>query len=249
MHAHETTLYGTVVMISLLTGIIITWFTIMVFRKQRKFFEIQRQRLLAEVLLLENERSRISRDLHDETGSQLQVSKIHLKLALAEGEDLTIHVERARIQVDEALKGLGRIAKNLTPKVLARHGLKAAVADYLNGFKELTVMDIRFEYAIQMSLSPETSLQLFRLLQELVQNAVKHSGGSQLLITFGEKRRHLFMICKDNGKGFDTSKQHEGLGLHHLRSRTAMLGGKLSCTSTPKKGTEYYLLLSKNKIK
>ena len=248
MHAHQTTIYGTVVIISLLTAIIIAGFATMVFRKQRKFSEIQRQRLLAEVLLLEKERSRISRDLHDETGSQLQVTILYLNLALTEKGSITKYLEMAHEQAKEAVKGLGRISKNLTPKVLERNGLQAAVNNFLANYKELPAMDICFEYLIQSSMAPQTSLHLFRILQELVQNALKHSGGTQLLVRFGEKRRHFFLICKDNGKGFDIKGHYKGLGLGHLQNRTAMLGGRMTCTSTIEKGTEYYLVIPKNKI-
>lgn len=245
MFQTQATLYSTVVIIILIAVLIIIFFAYIVLRKQKQFSRIQRKATLSEMLLLEKERTRISRDLHDETGSLLQSIKINIKMVMDHSANATTHLKTAGIQIDQAIDGLSDITRNLTPRTLDQKGFRIAMEDYLYPFIVKGEPLVEFEYRLKEEPVTETALQMYRIIQEMVQNTIKHARCNRMLILIAENEKYLFITCKDDGCGFDPAAVHKGLGLHHLKNRTALLGGKLRFKSTPEKGTEYYLKIPK----
>ncbi len=204
-------------------------------------FEKEKQ-LTASQALLEGEsaeRKRLARDLHDGLGGMLSVVKLNLinmkgNAILPESDVPAFH--NALEMLDGSIRELRRVAHNLMPESLMRYGLKAALTDFcrtidhvnLHFFGDEGRIDEKFEVAI------------FRVAQELVNNAIKHSGADQINVQLIQEKNRVNLVVQDNGAGFDTTtlQSEKTTGFRSIRSRVESLGGQLELSSFPGKGTE-----------
>jgi two-component system, NarL family, sensor kinase len=243
MDAFETTIYTAVLITSLVIGAIIAYFAVTIFRNHNRHFRLLRQYVLKEVELLERERARIAADLHDELGPILAVAQIHLDAIEVAGLEDEKHLKRAFENITVLNQRLSGIARNLTPKILVTKGLYSAIEDFLDQVKEVSSIKIEFGYSADRQPDVNISLHIYRIIQELVHNAVKHSGASFLQIKIAERKEKLYLSYLDDGKGISNDHLQQGskgLGLDSLQSRALMLGGKMSIYGDRKKGTEYF---------
>lgn len=239
MHAFETTIYYAILISSIVLGIVFGYFTITIFRTQRRHYKALQARFLAEINLLENERTRIARDLHDELGPLLSVIRIQTSVTNETAHDELR--EKACQNIDYVTERLGGIARNLTPGQLINKGLDVALQDFFDQYREVSPIRMVFRYEVKSFIDTDTGLHVYRMIQELVHNSVKHSGASEIDVHLKERKKKLYILCKDNGKGMGhemPAHQDKGIGLESLRSRTEMLGGKIHFHSTG--GTEYF---------
>lgn len=243
MDTFETTIYSAILITGVVIGIIILYFAVTIIRNHRKHFRMLSQNFLVEMELLEKERTRIARDLHDELGPILSVTQIHLHAAAGANEKDSMHLKKAGENISELAQRFGDIAKNLTPKILAAKGLRAALQEFFEQYDDTGFTKLEFIYQVNNELTAEVSLHIYRILQELVHNAMKHSGASRVIIQVKERKGKLYLYYRDDGIGFDVKdplKEVNGLGLSSIKSRVVMLNGKMSCESHVKKGTEYF---------
>jgi two-component system NarL family sensor kinase len=251
MDAYEATIYNAIIITVMVLGCIIIYFGVSVFRTQRKHIEIQRKNFLNEANLLEKERTRIARDLHDELGPLLSITRINLNNVPANTEQEARLLNKACNNINSLAERLGQIATNLTPSSLIKKGLHFALKDFIMDVEDVVRKDrtktemLRFEfiYQVEAEISAETSIHIFRLVQEIVHNTIKHSKGDHLLIHLKQRRLKLYLYCKDNGVGFpvkETLEKQKGIGLQSLQSRTGMLGGKMNVKSFSGEGTSYF---------
>jgi len=192
----------------------------------------------------EEERRRISRELHDDTAQVLiAVGRRLDRLAREMGEPkLVERVSSIREDVDAALVSVRRFSHNLRPSVLDDLGLMAA----LEQLAERSSPPARLEVAgTERRLSGEVELTLFRMVQEALGNVMKHAQASSVTVRleFREAQTHVWVL--DNGVGFDPSRLSElllegHLGLLGLRERVELLGGALEIVSEPGAGTEMH---------
>lgn len=211
--------------------------------KAQRISELEKEKqLTASQALLEGEsteRKRLARDLHDGLGGMLSVVKlnlIHMKgnAILPESDMPAFH--NALEMLDGSIRELRRVAHNLMPESLMRYGLKAALTDFcrtidhvnLHFFGDEGRIDEKFEVAI------------FRIAQELVNNAIKHSGANQINVQIIQEKTRVNLVVQDNGAGFETStlQPEKTTGIRSIRSRVTSLGGQLELSSFPGKGTE-----------
>jgi len=224
-------------------GTIILFFAYSVFRHQRKRFELQRRSFLAEVAVLEKERTRIATDLHDELGPLLAIAKYQIDHIEDISEDERAHLIKARSHIETVINRLGGIAVNLTPGTLVRKGLPDALKEFIEHYREVSGMNVRFQYQVNSPIPEYMSIHIYRIVQEVLHNAFKHAASSYIDVLLKEKNDTLYLFCKDNGKGFaydELIKQSKGLGLRSLKSRAEMLRGKMQCESKEGSGTEYF---------
>jgi signal transduction histidine kinase len=243
MDSFETTIYSAILISGAIIGIIILYFAITIIRNHRRHFRMLSQNFLAEMELLEKERNRIARDLHDELGPLLSVTQIHIHAAEGVGEKDNLHLKKAGENISELTQRFGGIAKNLTPKILAAKGLREALQEFLEQYNNTGFTKLEFSYQVSSVLTAEASLHIYRIIQELVHNAMKHSGAATVNIQVKERRGKLYLYYRDDGIGFDVKdplKEVNGLGLSSMKNRVVMLNGKMSCESEVKKGTEYF---------
>jgi signal transduction histidine kinase len=244
MYSIETSIYTAVLITGFVIGGLLIYFGITISRKQKKHFKMLSEHFLAEMERLEQERIRIARDLHDELGPILSVTQIHIDATSPDNAKDLSHLQKARDNIQILLERFGGIAHNLTPKVLITKGLNTALSDFFEQYREVTKIKFDYVYKVTAKIEANTALQIYRLIQEMSHNAVKHSGATEIGVLLLERKRKLYIQCKDNGTGMilgQHKNDEKGLGLESLRSRTEMLGGKIQVSSILKAGTEYFL--------
>lgn len=246
MDTQETNLYHAVLISCFVIGIIFLYFAIAMYRSNSKHFRLLRKYVLAEMELLEKERTRIACDLHDELGPVLATTRMQLKLAAKLQPAADHHLETAVENIKDVTERMGGIARNLTPKVLVTRGLRIALEDFVEQYNEGSKIDMQLRYSIHHQPEPFFALHLYRIVQELIHNAEKHSDAAHVLIQLKEQKKRIYLYYTDDGKGIkkeENSSSKTGLGLNSLESRAVVLGGKMHCKSMPGKGTSYFFEL------
>jgi signal transduction histidine kinase len=193
----------------------------------------------------EDQRRRLSRELHDEP---LQLF-LHLARRLeglggTPGLPSTVadSLEEARRQALGAATRLRTLARDLRPPALDELGLAAALSSLLTDVEDEAVLDATFKVTgTETRLAPEIELGVFRIVQEAVRNTLRHAGASQLLVTVGFQTDELALSVSDDGRGFvpdGLGKQDSAhLGLLGMHERSRLLGGRLKVRSVPGEGT------------
>jgi signal transduction histidine kinase len=203
---------------------------------------MHKDKIQAEIDTLENERRRIASDLHDELGPLLSAVKLQINnIETATGEDQLL-VAKSSGHIDSIIQKLREISNNLMPNTLLRKGLKNAVEELADTYKKLSALEIRFICEQEIRLDQNKEINIYRIVQEVLHNTIKHSGATLLLISLRKEENRVLLATSDNGKGFDyflKSKELKGLGLRNLQSRTEVMGGELVCNSQPGKGVTY----------
>jgi signal transduction histidine kinase len=114
-----------------------------------------------------------------------------------------------------------------------------AVEEYISKIEATGKLRIPFTHPDRVDLPTDTSIHVYRALQEVIHNCIKHAQASQVEIRMEQDDRLLKIWCRDNGKGFDYATASKGIGLNSLKNRTEILGGKMTLESKPGKGTAF----------
>lgn len=190
--------------------------------------------------LVEEERQRIAREIHDELGQQLTLAKLRLAaLRTGAGARMAAGLDEASATIDGAIRTLRRIATELRPAVLDALGLTAAVEWQARAFQERTGISVVVGRLEEMELGAATSIALFRILQEALTNVARHSQADQVRVALYREADEAVLEIEDNGIGMDRVSERlaSSLGLIGMRERAALLGGSLTITSAPGEGT------------
>ena len=208
--------------------------------------QLERQRAQAVLEAEEAERRRIGYDLHDGVGQLLTVAKLNLA---ALSEELNLQTEGQQQQldnalsvVDESFREVRSISHNLLPNALIKRGLARAVRDFLdklapNGRLKINLEVVGLDRGGR--LEPTVENVLFRVIQELVQNILKHARATEITLQIVRHEHELTVLVEDNGVGFDPAALGEeaGIGLKNIESRMAYLGGRVEFDAAPGRGT------------
>ncbi|MBO9636383.1 MAG: hypothetical protein J7578_24995, partial [Chitinophagaceae bacterium] len=191
----------------------------------------------------EQERTRLARDLHDGLGGLLSGVKIQLSglTPMVKEAPQQAIVGKTLHHLDNAVDELRRIARSMMPEVLMTYGLGEATKEYCNGLRKsgIPVSCQVFKYRNDMDHARQVTL--YRIMQELVNNAVKHAQASQILVQLQQSDDRIFLTVEDDGKGFDPSQMAnlEGAGLANIQSRVEMLQGRLDVQSAAGTGSSF----------
>ncbi len=205
------------------------------------------KQLQAKIEGEEQERSRIAHELHDGIVSQLLSLKLSVNaLQMPVNKTILPHeLNDVALQLNEATEDLRRTAHNLMPDLLLQQGLVLSVATLCEKISKSTSIEADFQaYGQFPKLPQETELTLYRMVQELVQNVLKHADATQLLVQLGYREELLSITIEDNGKGIPTTTLqpgNEGAGLRNIRRRVQLLNGDLDIESKQGKKTTVYL--------
>lgn len=192
----------------------------------------------------EQERTRLARDLHDGLGGLLSGVKIELSgLTILTSEPQQTIVTKTLHHLDNAVDELRRIAKSMMPEVLLIYGLGEATKEYCSGLQKSGLPITCQIYNYKNDTSPGRQVTLYRLMQELVNNAVKHAGATQILVQLQQSGNQLFLTVEDDGCGFNISEMNDlkGAGLSNIQARIEMLSGKLAIDSSAQRGSTFTL--------
>ncbi|MBO9631557.1 MAG: hypothetical protein J7578_00465 [Chitinophagaceae bacterium] len=200
----------------------------------------QRQQLAAYTAMLEGqeqERLRLARDLHDGLGGSLTAIKISLE-NISQKQDQPLLQPPIR-QLEDTLSELRRIARHLMPETLMRYGLEEALKDYCQ-LMATPGCKISFHGSgLEQIADQSVQLMIYRTIQELVSNAIKHASASAVLVQCTYEEALLLITVEDKGKGFlrEEAERNKSSGLSNIRWRVQSLGGQLQIDSVPGKGT------------
>lgn len=246
MDAHETKIYLAVLITGFTLGLIIIYFGVSLYRHQRRNLALHRLNLLAEISTLEKERTRMAKDLHDDLGSFLTVTKFQVSSVMPSNEEDAVLLQKATANIDQALTRLREIAGDLMPGALARKGLVVALQELMDTVSQTCTLRIIFRHQLSETRLEDKGIHLYRVMQELLQNAIKHARATLINIELKEEEDQLYIFYTDNGAGFDyvkTAGNTSGFGLRSLKSRIEIMGGSLQAKSTPQAGTEYLMTI------
>ena len=215
-------------------------------RALQRLGKLSRQALMAQ----EEERARVSRDLHDELGQLLTASRFELGWLQKHGRELSGEasgaVGRAVELVETAADELRRICKGLRPPLLDDLGLEPAAHLLAREFEDRTGLSLDFEVSLDDAPSPlskEVSLCTYRIFQEALNNISRHSSAKSVDVTLAAQPNELLLSVYDDGQGFDISELAgaRGCGIAGMRERASLVGGHVEIRSAPSQGTRVIL--------
>ncbi|MFA7627193.1 MAG: two-component regulator propeller domain-containing protein, partial [Candidatus Kapaibacterium sp.] len=196
--------------------------------------------LKAIIKAQEDERSRFAKDLHDGAGQYLSFLKFNLNNIMAKLDDDNIkdNLKEQIKLIDNIVKELRQFAYSLMPPVLERIGLTAAIEELIEIFKSQT--NIKYDFYIQekkKQFPKYVKIHIYRVVQEVLNNAVKHSNCSKISFQMLSYPKNLLIIIEDNGRGFNPATSKSGMGLKNLQSRITLINGKIDIDSQTNHGT------------
>lgn len=186
------------------------------------------------------ERKRISEDLHDELGPLLSGIKIRVG-TLRDMNDTVARdamITETESSLDKAVQEVRVITKNLMPTQLEEHGLVAELEEmkHLIEKSKSVKMNLRVT-GLEKRLTPLVEINLFRIINELVNNSMKHAEASVLNINLSRDKNGLRIFFSDNGKGFSPDGNYSGIGLQNIKNRINLFKGQYKIESVEDKGT------------
>jgi PAS domain S-box-containing protein len=195
----------------------------------------------------EQERARIARELHDDIGQRLAMLTIDLDQVQQIWPDLPPEVWRRMLELRQQTRqisaGVQSLAHDLHSSQLEHLGVVTGIKSWCREFGDRQRIQIDFEHDVQAAFPPEIGLCLFRVLQEALHNAAKHSGVKHVKIALTEDLGEIQLLIRDLGKGFDleAAKHGRGLGLTSMRERVQLVNGTIEIQSKPMDGTTIHV--------
>lgn len=191
----------------------------------------------------EEERKRVARDLHDEVNQSLTALLLRIEAA-AQDAPPALHAQLAEVRqlADQAMGELLDLARQLRPTALDDHGLVAALKTHVRDFDRRGQASASFWADPRLGeLSPDSQVVVYRVAQEALVNAARHSGASRVEVSLEPRDSRVRLEVSDNGTGFAFAEEGKGLGLSGMRERALLIGGTLEIDSRPGKGTSVVL--------
>jgi two-component system NarL family sensor kinase len=208
--------------------------------------EIIKQQDIATQSVLEaeeKERKRIAGDLHDGVGQMMSAVKMNLsslasKIQLTNEHDAAL-LDKTILLVDESCKEVRSVSHNMMPNALLKAGLSSAVKEFIDKIDHSKLQVNLYTEGLQQRMANNVETVLYRVIQEIVNNVIKHAEANQLDISLIKDADGISCTVEDNGKGFDFSSTEnvEGIGLKNIQTRINYLKGTVEWDSSTGKGT------------
>ncbi len=193
----------------------------------------------------EQERNRIARDLHDGLGGLLAGVKLKLS-AIAFKKEETVQLNDTEIQqvifqLDHSVDELRRIARNMMPESLLYMGLESALRDLCTSLNNNNT-SVKFQsYDLKNNYSQTIQITVYRIIQELLTNAIKHAQAKNIMVQCIENQHQLYITVEDDGIGFNKNSpaENKGIGLSNIENRVSILNGNVEIESVKNEGTTF----------
>jgi signal transduction histidine kinase len=191
----------------------------------------------------EQERARIGRELHDDINQRLGMLAVELEQLQQNPYEVKTRLQELRKQTIELSDDVQALSHELHASKLEYLGVAAGMNSWCREFSLRQSVEIDFRQGVSSDLSAEIGLCLFRVLQEALHNALKHSGVKHIEVELKEVRNEIHLIVTDLGRGFDVQAaiRGQGLGLTSMRERVRLLNGNIEIRSTPMMGTTIHV--------
>jgi signal transduction histidine kinase len=232
---------GMIVAIILL-GYLGYWLRMSALRRRQKYLELinlHQQKLIdSEIRTQERERKRIASDLHDGIGATLSSIKLQISDVMSdESTQVPTRAKEINDNLTDVIDDIKRIVYDLHPPGLERYGLHSGLKSLVDRLNKTADINVIFDYYGQRDIMQPISITIFRILQELINNTLKHARASEIRIHINEFDGEINIMYEDNGIGMIGSR-FTGLGLHSIESRVRSLNGRMTWESNHK-GTFY----------
>lgn len=208
------------------------------------FLERQQQVVSLQSMIngQESERTRIAKDLHDGLSGMFSTVKMYLSTLQHEKQDLKNHITFTKSVelIDTAADEIRRIAHNMMPEVLMKLGLVHAIQDMCSNISAGKLLQVQLQsYGMDKRLNASTEIMLYRIVQELLTNIMKHAQATQAIVQFNQSENRLVVTVEDNGRGFSLqqSDNRSHAGLETIKSRVNYLNGNITIDSQQEVGT------------
>jgi len=216
---------------------------------QRLELDYQQKMMLAALESQENERKRVASDLHDSIGGMLSTIRVGLTTVAKQISDPQL-VEQQKQMLDDTISSVRRISRDLMPPTLEKFGLVQAVKEMCERVQSTAYIQVAFsEHGEFRTLEQNQELMIFRIIQELINNAVKHSKSSTINVVFNATDK-LEVVVEDDGVGFDATAllshhapSSRGLGLFNIENRVRLLNARLEFDNERKAGTRITMIM------
>ena len=191
----------------------------------------------------EAERQRIAKDLHDGVGQMMSAAKMNLSAFEShthfKSEDEKQSFEKIISLVDESCKEVRVVSHNMMPNALLKNSLSSAIREFIDKLDHKKLQVHLYSVGLEQRLDANIETILYRVIQECVNNVIKHANANTLDISIIRETGEIRATIEDNGQGFDTanSKKFDGIGLRNIRTRVEYLKGTVDFDSSPGKGT------------
>lgn len=215
--------------------------------QKQKISELEKDKQLLTIDAMlkgqEEERSRIAKDLHDGLGSLLSGTKLsfmNVKENLPLTPETNTQFDRSLSMLDNSIGDLRKVAQNLMPEALVKFGLQEAVRDFCDSIQSTTGIKIVFQqFGERRKLHSTAEMFIYRIIQELVNNAVKHAEATQVIVQLTMSENKTGITVEDNGKGFDKNilAQAKGAGMANISYRVQYFNGTSDLVTSPGNGT------------
>lgn len=191
----------------------------------------------------DSERKRLAMDLHD--GIMPMIGSLQLLV------DNNFEKNRFYPAVKSSIKEIGtdirELSHRMLPSQLEGKGLVASLENYIQLLSQSHPVKIKFHRNMEGRLPAHYEMNLYFLFYEIINNAIKHSGASEIVVQLLDGTEALDLSVEDNGKGFEPEKDYPGIGLKNIRQRVTYLGGSLAIDSVPGQGTAFLIEIKKTK--
>jgi two-component system, NarL family, sensor histidine kinase DegS len=208
------------------------------------------QQKFRSVLILEGqeeERKRLAMDIHDGIGQMLTSLKFQIEsINLTQGEEASAKLREVQQLINQVIKEVRRVTFNLKPTVLGDYGIQAALNVFIREIGKVTDTKLSYHVSGEMSkrLPQQVENNMFRIVQEAINNALKYSAAGEIDVFFEQLENHIVVTVKDTGKGFDEKllaspslNIESGRGFFNMFERSEYINAKLEIKSAPGLGT------------
>lgn len=204
--------------------------------------EVDKQKIIAQAVVnaQEKERAEIGKELHDNVNQILSTARLYLELASSDEKERINLIKRSYDNIYEAINEIRNISKSLVPPSIGDLGLIESIEDLVENIRATKKLYIEFCYGdnIDAFVGQKQKLMLFRIIQEQVNNVLKHANAGNIIIELMIDGNMIHLAISDDGKGFDFEelKNNKGVGLQNIASRTELFNGKINIVTAPNKG-------------
>ncbi len=209
--------------------------------------KVQEQKKITQAIIKgqEKERNKIGQELHDNVNQILASSRMCLSIALNRKTIKKECLEKSRVLIDAAIQEIRMLCMNqITPH--GKLALKDLIQSQVNLLNEHTTIKTKFDCHVAGHLiAPDLKLNVYRIIQEQVNNIIKHAQASNVNIELDSDDRFIYVRIDDDGKGFHPRKKGKGIGITNMINRVESFNGELSVKSSPGKGCELSIKIPK----
>lgn len=224
------------------------------FKRQQMELDYQKKMMEAALESQENERRRVAGDLHDSIGAMLSTIRVSLITYAKRNKADDENILESKKMLDDTIESVRRISRDLMPSTLEKFGLTQAVKEMCERFQSTSSLPIIFEEQGETpTLGKNRELMIFRIVQELLNNALKHAEASFIKVTFSNSE-DLQVLVEDNGKGFNAQEHKndrtsgKGLGLFNIENRARLVGATVDFDAPTVQGSKVIIKVPYEKV-